>query len=165
MNKIITCPACQHTFAAVASETAVSAEGTPPAMASPRPAPPVERESAPMPRRPRYPADDIDDDDRFDEWGGLRRSVSQRPDRSGMILAFGLLGLMAPCYLGLVFGPLAWFMGSADLAAIDAGELNPGSRGLVQAGRIVGGIGFCFQIVGLVGTVLYFVFLFSVIGG
>jgi hypothetical protein len=81
-----------------------------------------------------------------------------------MILAFGILSLVGPCFIGIVFGPMAWFMGTADLAAIDAGEMSNAGRGLTQAGRVLGGVGFVLQALWLVGTILYFVFIFAMIG-
>jgi hypothetical protein len=156
LGRAVQCPECQHTFVAggAAAPTAVTAES-----ADPMPAP---RGLEPLtaPRRPRYMVDD-EGDEPYDDWGQRRGML--RPDRGGMILAFGILTIMAPCFLGLIFGPLAWFMGSADLAAIDSGEMNPANRGLVQAGRIIGGIGFLLQVFSLVAAGAYFVFLFAMV--
>src|SRR5205807_1350980 len=105
LGRPVQCPECGRTFLAGEAATSVTASAE-----TPRPMPSEMDEPAPR-RRPRYP---VDDDDAFDDWG-VRKPSLHRNDRSGMILAFGILGLMAPCYLGLIFGPLSWFMGTADL--------------------------------------------------
>jgi hypothetical protein len=154
LGRAVQCPECKHTFtaggSAISNDPVVPTPGSPPRVLEPMA----------TPRRPRYALDDVDDEP-FDDWGHRQRAL--RPDRGGMILAFGILTIMAPCFLGLIFGPLAWFMGSSDLAAIDSGEMNPGNRGLVQAGRIIGGIGFLLTIFSLVAMGAYFVFVFSVL--
>ena len=128
MNQIITCPTCQRKVqlpeeylgrpvqcpecnqAFVAGGAATSVSSSP---GTPRPSTgPVPDDDLP-PRRPRYP---VDDDDAFDDWGVRRPSV-RRSDRGGMILAFGILSVTLSCGLGLIFGPLAWMMGSADVSA------------------------------------------------
>ena len=157
LGRAVQCPECGKSFVA-GGATAVSATADAP---RPSPAAEIDEPYQPSPRRRRYAADE--DDDAFDDWG-IRRRSRLRPDRGGMILAFGILGLMAPCYLGLIFGPLAWFMGTADLAAIDAGEMNPNNRGLIQAGRIIGAIGFFLYALILLATAAYFIFLFAMVG-
>lgn len=56
------------------------------------------------------------------------------PHRGGLILALGIMS-WAVCIL---CGPLAWFMGTADLKEMDAGRMDDEGRGLTQAGRIIG---------------------------
>lgn len=157
LGRAVQCPECKHTFVAggvTMPPTSVRADPFVPAPGSPR-----ELEPMATPRRPRYAVDDDVGDEPFDDWGHRQRAL--RPDRGGMILAFGILALMTGCGIGLIFGLLAWFMGSSDLAAIDAGEMNPSNRGLVQAGRIIGGVGVLMQLLIGVGTVLWLVFVFS----
>ena len=69
-----------------------------------------------------------------------------RPGRGGMILTFGILGVV----ICIIFGIMAWVMGKADLAEMDAGRMNPADRGLTQAGYILGIISVCLAVLGLV---------------
>lgn len=57
-----------------------------------------------------------------------------QPHNGGAILTLGILGFMC-C---LVFGIVAWVMGSRDLKAINRGEMDPSGKGLVMAGYILG---------------------------
>lgn len=56
------------------------------------------------------------------------------PHRGGLILTLGILSWVS-C---LVFGIMAWVMGTSDLREIRAGRMNPGGAGLTQAGRVLG---------------------------
>ena len=56
------------------------------------------------------------------------------PHRGGVILALGILGLVA-CFICGIF---AWIMGKNDLWEMDTGRMDPSGRGLTQAGRICG---------------------------
>lgn len=67
--------------------------------------------------------------------GGVAPSRFQKPDRGGLVLAFGILGIVTCC---VPFGIAAWVMGSADLKEIRAGRMNPAGQGLTQAGMILG---------------------------
>jgi ribosomal protein S27E len=60
-----------------------------------------------------------------------------RPHRGGLILAFGLLGVLC-C---LPFAIVAWVMGAADLKEIRAGRMDPSGQGMTQAGMIIGIVG------------------------
>jgi hypothetical protein len=57
-----------------------------------------------------------------------------KPHRGAMILVFGILGLVICAILGIV----AWVMGNADLAEMDAGRMDPSGRGITQAGKVCG---------------------------
>jgi len=57
--------------------------------------------------------------------------------RGVMLLIFGILGLVC-CF---IFGILAWVMGSSDLKAMAAGQMDPTGEGLTKAGKILGIIG------------------------
>lgn len=61
----------------------------------------------------------------------------QEPHRGGMILGFGVVGLVCCCFFGLA----AWIMGYGDLKKIDEGRMDPSGRGLTQAGMIIGIVG------------------------
>ena len=64
---------------------------------------------------------------------------SYEPHRGGAILTLGIIGLpLSCCCLGLVFGIIAWVMGSGDMKKIDAALMDPTGRGMTQAGMILG---------------------------
>ncbi len=73
-----------------------------------------------------------------------------RPHRGVLILVFGILGLVC-C---VIFGIIAWVMGSADLREMDAGRMDPSGRGLTQAGKICGIVNVGLTIVGIVISIL-----------
>lgn len=57
-----------------------------------------------------------------------------KPHRAGMILAFGLVGLLV-C---LTFAIVAWVMGAGDLREMRAGRMDPSGMGMTEAGKIIG---------------------------
>lgn len=57
-----------------------------------------------------------------------------KPHRGTVVLVLGILGLVC-C---LICGIVAWVMGNADLAEMDAGTMDPEGRGLTKAGKICG---------------------------
>jgi hypothetical protein len=59
---------------------------------------------------------------------------SWAPHRGSKVLIFGVLGMVV-CF---PFGIAAWVMGTADLKRMQAGEMDPGGRGVTTAGKIVG---------------------------
>jgi hypothetical protein len=119
-------------------------------------------------KRRNYDDDDDFDDDDDDDDRPRRRSRRSRyegsryvPHRGGTILAFGIVSLvsfvLAPVVgvtiiLPLIFGPMAWFMGNADIAEIRAGRMDPDGEGMVQTGRIMGIISTVLGILGLIGA-------------
>jgi phage FluMu protein Com len=70
------------------------------------------------------------------------------PHRGGLIVTFGVIGLVCAIPFGLCCGPFgllaipfgvaAWVMGSADLQKIRAGQMDPSGSGLTRAGMILG---------------------------
>lgn len=70
-----------------------------------------------------------------------------KPARGGLILAMGIVSLFC---CGIVLGLIAFFMGSSDLKAMDAGQMDPSGRSMTNVGRILG-------IVGAVLSILYMV--------
>lgn len=62
-------------------------------------------------------------------------SVGMRPHRGTLIL---ILGILAFFICGIILGPVAFFMGSADLKAMRAGQMDPSGEGITNAGRICG---------------------------
>jgi hypothetical protein len=74
-----------------------------------------------------------------------------RPHRGVLVLVFGILGLVC-C---MIFGIVAWVMGSSDLREMDAGRMDPSGRGLTQAGKICGIISVVLLIVTTVLGILF----------
>jgi hypothetical protein len=87
-----------------------------------------------------------------------------RPHRGGMLLAFGIVGLVVNlmscgcCVLfvpvGLVFSIMAWMMGRSDLQAMQRGEIDPAGQGSTNAGVVLGIIGVVLGGLAIVFTIL-----------
>lgn len=73
-----------------------------------------------------------------------RRRGRLEPHRGTMVLILGILGIVL---VPIIFGPMAWSMGSSDLAKMDAGTMDPEGRQVTNAGRICGIIGTIMGIV------------------
>lgn len=94
----------------------------------------------------------------------IQSSPVLRPHRGGAVLALGICSLafgLGCGGVGLVLGIIAWVMGKNDLAAIDAGLMDPSGRGLCQAGMICGIIG---TILGALGTLALIAYAIVVLG-
>lgn len=154
LGRSVQCPECKQTFLAGDPATGIATEPDTPVVPSLAGAPLA---GAPVPR---YPAHY--DDEPFDDWGVRRPQL--RHDHGGVVLALGIMSIVLGCGVGTIFGPIAYFIGSSDLRAIDNGEMDPSNRSMVQAGRIIGAVGFFLGVFQLIFTVGYFVFLFNVIG-
>jgi len=131
----VQCPTCAAVFVAGAAPTAAP------------PLPPYRDEERPeddfddlptrsRPRRRRF----SDDEDYDDEPRSRRRRRDLEPHRADMILVLGILSVIV---CPLVFGQLAWFMGSSDLAEMDAGRMDPSGRSNTNIGRIIGIVSTC----------------------
>ena len=98
---------------------------------------------------------------------------SGRSHRGGFILAFGIVSLVASlcsivmccCILGAVFpllgmatGITAFFMGRADIAAMNRGEMDDRGRGQTQTGMYLGLAGAIVAALLLIGYVLLMAF-------
>jgi hypothetical protein len=106
--------------------------------------------------------DEYEDDD--DRPARRERPHYERDHRGGMILAFGIVGITTfTCFLGLVFGILAWVMGNNDLKAMESGEMDPEGKSLTQAGKVCGMIGAILSFLYLMAVGAYFVFIFVLI--
>jgi hypothetical protein len=81
---------------------------------------------------------------------GYRR---ERPHRGGMILTFGILGLVC-CG---IFSIMAWVMGAGDLKQIRHGRMDRNGEGLTQAGMICGIIGVVLNVLSMLGWFLLIV--------
>jgi len=62
-----------------------------------------------------------------------------------MLLIFGILGIIC-C---IIFGILAWVMGSADLKEMEAGRMDPSGEGMTKAGKILGMVSCALAVLGL----------------
>ncbi len=80
--------------------------------------------------------------------------VSLKPHRGGMLLAFGILGILC-C---IVFGILAWVMGSNDLKEMEAGRMDPSGEGMTKAGKILGIIGCILAVLGILAWLAMMIF-------
>ncbi|HAB18857.1 MAG TPA: hypothetical protein PLX89_19960 [Verrucomicrobiota bacterium] len=83
-----------------------------------------------------------------------------RPHRGGLILALGILGFVL---CGIFTAIPAWIMGSGDLKAMDAGQMDPSGRSLTQAGKICGIIATVLNLIGFV--VVLILGMLGAIGG
>ena len=80
------------------------------------------------------------------------RNTGMKAHRGGMMLAFGILGI----FCCLIFGILAWVMGSGDLKEMAEGRMDPSGEGLTNAGKILGIISCVLHALGLIGVILMF---------
>jgi hypothetical protein len=110
---------------------------------------------------------DFDDDDAdHDDRPRRRRGPRYAPHRGGMILAFGIIGLVGGfiIYLPAIFGLLAWIMGNSDLREMREGRMDPEGESMTNVGRILGIITVVLTVVGtLIGCVFTCLF-FGLIG-
>jgi hypothetical protein len=83
-----------------------------------------------------------------------------KPHRGGMMLAFGILGLVC-C---IVFGILAWVMGNSDLQEMAAGRMDPSGEGMTKAGKILGMVGCGLAVLGALAWIAIMVFSFALAG-
>lgn len=77
-----------------------------------------------------------------------------KPHRGVLILVLGILGLIACCFCA----PVAWYMGSQDMAEIDAGRMDPEGRQMTQIGMILGMVGVGLWALGLIIQIAVIVF-------
>jgi hypothetical protein len=72
------------------------------------------------------------------------------PHRGGLILALGIIGLVACAPAGI----FAWIMGKNDMKAMDAGSMDSTGRGSTQAGMICGIIATVLMGLALIGMLI-----------
>ena len=164
MGQSVQCPSCGNVFQA-------TTEAPPMVSSPPAEAKPVGERTQTSPRSVRraddYDERDIDDYDErdLDDDDYPRRRRRRRdyePHRGAMILVFGILGFFT-CPLSLIFGPLAWGMGSGDLRKSREGRMDPQGEGLTKAGMICGIVATCLT---LAACEIYgFIFLMVGAGG
>ncbi len=85
-------------------------------------------------------------------------SAALQPHRGTMILVLGILGIV----LCVVCGIIAWVMGSNDLKAMAAGQMDPSGEGLTRAGRICGIISVVLNLIVVVLWVLMLIIGFGI---
>lgn len=68
-----------------------------------------------------------------------------RPHRGGLILTFGIVGILC-C---MPFGIAAWVMAASDLSEIRAGRMDPSGESITRVGMILGIVSVGFAILGL----------------
>lgn len=129
----VKCPVCDTQFVALSEEEP---------NADPVPVPPFEHE----------PEEHQD----YEERPRRVRRRNYEPHRGGLILALGIVGLVACAPVAIP----AWILGESDLKKIRAGIMDPEGEGLTQAGRILGIIGTIFCLIGCVCGGLYGLLLF-----
>ena len=159
IGKKVQCPQCKHAFTAAAPEPDEIAPKT--ATTASKPVPPKtaawdkkakaekdDDEERPTRKKKRRADEDEEDDDDEDRPRRSRRSSRRDyvPHRGGMILAFGIIGLVALP----IFGIIAWIMGNSDLAEIRAGRMDPEGEGMTSTGRILGMVGVILWVVGII---------------
>jgi hypothetical protein len=83
----------------------------------------------------------------FDE--RLFFGATMKPHRGTMILVLGILSIVCCGPLGIA----AWLMGSSDLKAMAAGEMDPSGQSHTNIGKILGIIGTAFLVLGIIWMV------------
>lgn len=83
-----------------------------------------------------------------------------QPHRATTILVLGILSLV----ICAICGPIARVMANRDLAAMNAGLMDPSGMEQTKAGKICGIIGTVFLILGAIFSVIYFIAIAAVIG-
>jgi hypothetical protein len=163
-GKTVQCPECKQRFVADVAGPSPGAAPAPASLATTDLFPASQQESDAMDDddddRPRQPRKRRDDDE-YERPRGRRLT----PHRGGMILTFGILAIIG---IGaLIFGPLAWFLGNADLAAMRAGRMDPSGEGQTNTGRILGMIATILIVVLLIAICALVILLFvaGMIGG
>jgi hypothetical protein len=81
------------------------------------------------------------------------KSTTLAPNRGGMILAFGILGLV----ICIIFSIIGWIMANKDLAEMAAGRMDPSGEGLTGAGKILCMVAVAVQVIGMIFAILFFV--------
>jgi hypothetical protein len=154
LGKEVSCPSCQTVFtASVRAESDSEAQQ----LAQPEDATADQQRVTDRPQRPNRhdePDDDFEDEDHPRR--PRRRDHYPYGDRSGMVLAFGIvstvfilfscvfalvLGIIPVGIIGVGTGAAAWILGRKDLAAMETGDRDPRGQAMTNAGMICGMIG------------------------
>lgn len=84
------------------------------------------------------------------------------PHRGTTVLVLGIVSLCFPLFG--ILGGIAWYMSNEELRRMDAGLSDPAGRGMVNAGKVCGIIGFCLGMFGCCIMTLYFTMFFGMVG-
>lgn len=163
IGRMVNCPKCQATFAALADDDAQDNSGHQTTTAT----------EAPL------PGERGTDEKYCHECGaviraraeicpncgvrqpaGLGYASSLEPHRGSAILVLGILGLVVFWPVGVI----AWLWANEDLRKMDAGIMDPEGRGSTQAGRICGLIATVLALVAVGLIVLYLFMMFCMCG-
>lgn len=90
--------------------------------------------------------DDVEDD--YDD--EPRRRGGGAPHRGGMILTFGIIGLIC-CG---IFAILAAVLGTQDLKEMEAGRMDRSGEGMTRVGQILGFVGIGLWVLGVAVRVM-----------
>jgi hypothetical protein len=146
----VQCPTCGATFVAnIGGPPPKPVERLPDEHELPRET--AREEAREIPIRRRHHDDDYDDYD--DDRARRRRRRDLAPHRGSTILTLGILSLVI---CGPILGPIAWVMGSTDLAEMRQGRMDPDGEGTTNAGRICGMIASILSIVLIAFWCLWF---------
>ncbi|MCI0701427.1 MAG: DUF4190 domain-containing protein [Planctomycetia bacterium] len=98
------------------------------------------------------------DDDRYDD--DYDRGGRMAPHRGTMILLLGILSLVICAPLGIA----AWIMGKNDLAAMEAGRMDPTGRDQTNIGYILGIVGSILFVIQMIAVCAWLALFGAVIG-
>jgi len=163
LGQLVQCPHCKNQF--VAAATAVSSAPVPvSASAGKSESTPTgekkkrfdDEDEGDHRRRRRFEDEEEDDDLDIGRGSRLRRNLP--PNRSGLIMALGLISLIGGWMfcVPVVVGPIAWILAQMDLRAIRAGEMDPTNESMIRTGQVCGIISTVILILGA-GLVFLFV--------
>jgi hypothetical protein len=153
LGKEVCCPSCQNTF--IASPRSDS-DSQPQQLAQPKDATPDQERVTDRPQRANRPNEPDDYDDEDHPRMPRRRDHYPYGDRSGVILALGIVStvfILFSCIFAVVLaflpvgiigvgtGAAAWILGRKDLAAMENGDRDPKGQGTTNSGMICGMIG------------------------
>lgn len=145
-GKRVKCPSCTHPFKVPVEE--VEVDDVVPGVAEIDEDDGAEHEEASR-------------EEREDKGSGRRRRRRPlEPHRGTLILTLGILGILL---LPIIFGPIAWRMGSSDLHKMSTGIMDPEGRSVTNAGRICGIIGTIWGVLCCAGYGV--IFLVAMMGG
>ena len=99
--------------------------------------------------------DEYDGDDRAWDRDFESQRGSLEPHRGGLILSYGVVGLLA-CQ---VFGVMAWIMGANDLKAMREGRMDPAGETQTRRGMMLGIVSVVLAIIAIpiIIALMYFI--------
>jgi hypothetical protein len=71
------------------------------------------------------------------------------PHRGGLVLTFGILGIVCCMPLGIA----AWVMGASDLSEIRAGRMDPDGESMTRVGMILGIVSVGLAVLGVLANI------------